>query len=325
MQAPMRLAAALLLGVLGIHPASAQADTVFVTNELDDTVSVVDGEALKVVDTIAVGRRPRGIEASPDGRRIYVALGDDDRFDVIDVASRKVVDTLPSGPDPERFAVSPDGARLYVANENDNVVTMLDIAAKKIVGEAQVGIEPEGMAVSPDGKTLVCTSETTSMAHFIDPQTGELGDNILVDTRPRVARFTPDARQVWVSSELRGSLTVLDSTSHDTVRRIDFAAPGVPQELIQAVGIMITRDHKRAFVALGPSARVAEVDAQTYKVLHYHLVGQRVWNLAFSPDERRLYTTNGNSNDISVLDLDADRVVKSLGVGRAPWGVVAVP
>jgi PQQ-dependent catabolism-associated beta-propeller protein len=313
------------LGALWMSSATSHADTVFVTNEQDDTVSVIDGNALKVIDTIAVGRRPRGIEASPDGRRVYVALGDEDRFDVIDVATRKVVDSLPSGPDPERFAVSPDGSRLYVANEDDNVVTILDIEAKKLVGEVQVGIEPEGMAVSPDGRTVVCTSETTSMAHFIDAATGELADNILVDTRPRVARFTPDGRQVWVSSELRGSLTVLDTVSHDVVKRIEFAVPGVPQELIQAVGIMITRDGKRAFVALGPSARVAELDAEAAKVEHYHLVGQRVWNLAFSPDERRLYTTNGNSNDISVIDLAADRVVKSLGVGRSPWGVVAVP
>ena len=50
-----------------------------------------------------------------------------------------------------------------------------------------------------------------------------------------------------------------------------------------------------------------------------------LWNLAFSPDESRLYSTNGNSNDISVIDLASDRVVKSLGVGRSPWGVVAVP
>jgi PQQ-dependent catabolism-associated beta-propeller protein len=321
----MKFGTAIVLLIVVLHADPVRADTVFVSNEQDDTVSVINGETLKVVATIAVGQRPRGIEASRDGRRIYVALGDDDRFDVIDVASRKVVDTLPSGPDPERFAVSPDGARLYIANENDNVVTILDIAAKKLVGEVQVGIEPEGMAVSPDGKQVVCTSETTSMAHFIDTATGELSDNILVDTRPRVARFTRDGRRVWVSSELRGSVRVLDSTSHDVVQRIDFSAPGVPQELIQAVGVAITRDGKRAFVALGPSARVAEVDGESFKVLRYHLVGQRVWNLAFSPDEHRLYTTNGNSNDISVLDLAADRVVKSLGVGWAPWGVVAVP
>jgi YVTN family beta-propeller protein len=163
------------------------------------------------------------------------------------------------------------------------------------------------------------------MAHFIDPAKAELVDNVLVDSRPRVARFTHDGRLLWVSSELRGSVTVLDAVSRSVAAHIEFAVPGVPQELIQAVGVMLSRDGTRAFVALGPSARVAEVDARSYKVLRYHLVGQRVWNLAFSPDESRLYSTNGNSNDISVIDLASDRVIKSLGVGRSPWGVVAVP
>jgi len=54
-------------------------------------------------------------------------------------------------------------------------------------------------------------------------------------------------------------------------------------------------------------------------------VGQRVWNLAFSLDGKRLYTTNGVSNDLSVIDVDALRVTKSIPVGGLPWGVVVVP
>ena len=57
----------------------------------------------------------------------------------------------------------------------------------------------------------------------------------------------------------------------------------------------------------------------------YLLVGQRVWNLAFTPDEKRLFTTNGVSNDVSVLDLDRLKVIKSIKVGRLPWGVVVAP
>jgi PQQ-dependent catabolism-associated beta-propeller protein len=316
-----------LLGilVLCLTGTMARAETIFVSNEQDNTVSVIDAQQMKVIDTIAVGARPRGLEASPDGKTIYVALGDDNRIDAIDVASRKVSFRLPSGPDPERFAVSPDGRYLYIANEDDNVVSILDIQARKVVNEIAVGIEPEGMAVSPDGRTVVCTSETTSMAHFIDLADGSLVDNVLIDTRPRVARFSGDGKLLWLSSELRGTVSVLDAATHRELAKIAFEVPGVPQELVQAVGIALTRDGKRAFVALGPSARVAEVDAQSFKPLRYYLVGQRVWNLAFSPDQTRLYTTNGNSNDISVIDLADNRVIKSLGVGRAPWGVVAVP
>ncbi len=100
---------------------------------------------------------------------------------------------------------------------------------------------------------------------------------------------------------------------------------GVPQEAIQAVGVALTKDRKLAFVALGPANRVAVVDAQTYEVKKYLLVGQRVWNLAFNSDESRLYTTNGISNDISVIDVPNLRVVKSVTVGNQPWGVVVRP
>jgi YVTN family beta-propeller protein len=72
---------------------------------------------------------------------------------------------------------------------------------------------------------------------------------------------------------------------------------------------------------LGPANHVGVIDAKTFAVEDYLLVGQRVWQLAFTPDEKLLFTTNGNSNDISVIDVPTLKVVKSMPVGTAPWGV----
>jgi YVTN family beta-propeller protein len=46
-----------------------------------------------------------------------------------------------------------------------------------------------------------------------------------------------------------------------------------------------------------------------------------VWQLAFTPDDSLLFVTNGNSNDVSVIDVPSLKVVKSVPVGDAPWGV----
>jgi YVTN family beta-propeller protein len=43
--------------------------------------------------------------------------------------------------------------------------------------------------------------------------------------------------------------------------------------------------------------------------------------MAFTPDEKLLIVTNGVSNDVSVIDVAAQRVVKSIQVGELPWGV----
>jgi YVTN family beta-propeller protein len=91
------------------------------------------------------------------------------------------------------------------------------------------------------------------------------------------------------------------------------------------VGVRVTRDGRRVFVALGPANRVAVIDGETHAVLDYLLVGQRVWQMAFSPDERFLVTTNGASNDVSVIDVEAEAVIRSIAVGEQPWGVVVGP
>ena len=43
--------------------------------------------------------------------------------------------------------------------------------------------------------------------------------------------------------------------------------------------------------------------------------------MPFTPDEKLLFTTNGDSNDVSVIDVPTLKVVKSMPVGTAPWGV----
>jgi PQQ-dependent catabolism-associated beta-propeller protein len=201
------------------------------------------------------------------------------------------------------------------------LVTVVDVASRQVISEIPVGVEPEGMGVSHDGKWVVNTSETTNMAHFIDADTHEITDNVLVDQRPRFAEWTDDDAEVWVSSEIGGTVSVIDNASRQIKQKIQFAIQGVPDEAIQPVGVRVTKDRERAFVALGPANRVAVVDAQTYEVEDYLLVGQRVWQLAFSPDEKFLYSTNGVSNDISVIDVEEMEVVKSVTVGAYPWGV----
>lgn len=325
-QTMLSVSLAALAGLLLTDALPAEASPrAFVSNERDHTVSVVDMSTLKVTNTFKTGRRPRGIIASPDGKLIYVCTSDDNRVEVYDAATLKLVKTLRSGPDPELFVLHPSGNPLYIANEDDNQVTVVNVENNDLVAEIPVGVEPEGMGISPDGKYMVNTSETTNMAHVVDTTTNEIIENILVDSRPRVAEFSKDGKQLWVSSEVGGTVSVIDPATWKIVKKISFKIPGVNDDAIQPVGVRITKDGSKAFIALGPANRVAVVNAKTLEVEKYLLVGQRVWQLGFTPDEKFLVSTNGNSNDVSIIDVAAEKVTKSVGVGRLPWGVVIVP
>ena len=55
-------------------PAPPPALGVYVTNEQSGDLSIIDAATQTVVGTIPLGKRPRGIAASPDGTKLYVAL-----------------------------------------------------------------------------------------------------------------------------------------------------------------------------------------------------------------------------------------------------------
>ena len=101
--------------------------------------------------------------------------------------------------------------------------------------------------------------------------------------------------------------------------------PVWPARDVQPVGVRISADGTKAYVALGPANRVAVIDAKTYEVEKYVLVGQRVWQLAFTPDQKLIVSTNGVSNDITFIDVASDEPVQSVTVGALPWGVVVAP
>lgn len=70
----LALACLLFICLAAAHASAAERFRVYVTNEQDGTLSVVDGDSLSVIATIPAGKRPRGIRLSPDGKRLYVAL-----------------------------------------------------------------------------------------------------------------------------------------------------------------------------------------------------------------------------------------------------------
>jgi YVTN family beta-propeller protein len=47
--------------------------------------------------------------------------------------------------------------------------------------------------------------------------------------------------------------------------------------------------------------------------------------VAITPDGRKLFTANGPSNDVSVVDLESEKEIGRIKAGQSPWGVTVVP
>ncbi|MDH3920506.1 MAG: hypothetical protein OEU25_20275, partial [Rhodospirillales bacterium] len=72
-------------------PSQAAALTVYVSNEKDNSISVIDADTMVVTATVPVGKRPRGIILSADKTKLFICASDDDRIEVLDLETLKVI------------------------------------------------------------------------------------------------------------------------------------------------------------------------------------------------------------------------------------------
>lgn len=336
-----------------VHAKTAGNYQIFVSNEKSGDVTVINGSDLKVVATIAVGKRPRGIQSSPDGKSVYVALsgtpialppkldangnpifkrGKDDDDDaaapsdktadgigVIDVAQKKLTSIMHVGSDPEEFALSKSGSEIYVSNEDVKTASVVNIASGKVTHIIPVGQEPEGVQTAPDGKSFYVTCESGGDVYVVDTASFKTIGHFTVPPRPRSVDFLPDNKVGFVPSESVGLLNVIDAVHHTVIKAITLPPTSRP------VRVRVSPDGRKVYVSNGRAGTVSVIDSHSYALLDSIKVGTRPWGLVISPDGKYLYTANGPSNDVSVVDLQTNKEIARIQAGTSPWGLAIVP
>ena len=302
-----------LVSVQSVHAAGT--GRIFITNEKDDTVSVIDGATNMVEATIEIGDRPRGIGISPDGSEVYVALSNDNAIAVLDPKTLEITRTFEAGDDPETFAVHPNG-NIYTSNEDDAKATVINPATGEIIAEIKVGLEPEGVAISPDGKKVIVTSESANMLHVIDVPEHKISANILVGARPRAATFNKAGTVAYATSEISGEVKKIDIESGKIVGKMPLG-----DDKAKPKDVLLSLDESKLFVAGGRANAIFVLDSSSLEILATVPVGKRTWGLALTKDGKLLYTTDGVSNQVSVIDTEKNKVVATVPVGKFPWGV----
>jgi len=315
---------------------------VYVTNETSGDLTIINGDTQAVMATAALGKRPRGIQPSPDGKSLYVALSGSppagpgvdpktlpppdrnaDGIGEVDADTYKLKRVIHAGADPEQLAVSADGTRLYVANEDTETLSVVDLASGSVLTSVKVGEEPEGVTIRPDGKVVYVTCEGDGAVFAIDTQTNKLLKRIPVGPRPRSIGFLPDGSRGYVSLENQGAIAVFDAKQQKFLRLITLEGQGNTPKT-RPMGIAVAPDGSTVYVTTGSFSHLFFIDPARSAPTGSFEVGTRPWGIALLPGGKMAYTANGPSNDVSLVDLTTKQVVKKIPAGTRPWGVAII-
>lgn len=214
---------------VGAHPAhvvvSGDSRFAYVTNGVDNTVSVVDTAARIVIATIPVGASPHGIRISPDGRQAYVANLKGGSVSVIDMSNHQEVAQIPVGKGPAQVGFTPDSRLAFVSLSEESAVAIIDPGTRKVIHKVAVGSVPIQLYATPDCRLLLVANQglrktpgkTVSM---IDLDSFKVAKTVETRLGAHGVVVDGDGRFAYVTNTYAGSVSVLDIKDRKVVATV---------------------------------------------------------------------------------------------------------
>ena len=331
---------ALALMAVVAHPAHATSPEylAYVTNQ-GDGVAVVDLATLKTVRNIAVGRDPRGLGITPDGRTLVTANQGDADVSVVDTATGNTIRRVAVGKNAEFVRIGPDGRHAYVtyepsssgkptakgdqgAKDADAVpaeIAVIDLSRLAVSARLPASLETEGMEFSPDGGKLVVANEGDDTVVVYDLESGRSIKRIDISPfgkRPRGVKVSPDGSVYLVTLESSDNFLVMDS-SFNVLKAVPTGKG--------PYGVAFEPGGANVWIATARSEQIQVLNAKTFAQVASIPIGKRCWHFSFTPDGQKALVACGRSNALTVIDATTRQAVSTLAGFDQPWGIVTYP
>lgn len=223
-----------------------------------ELVVVSDG---RVVKRRAVGKNPTGVDISPDGRHLFVALAGENKILMLDAATLAVSRTLNTAAWPIGLKVAASGEFLAVACATGKKLQLFSLKSFKRF-ELPIGVHPFYLVITRDSNRVYVTNS---------------GDNTLSEVTVESVGFRKGPHRLFLNE----------------TRRIKVGT--------YPVGLTLSADNKWVYTANFSSHTVTRVEIGGQRRVGTWKVSTNPYYLAVDPRTRALWVSHQNSPDIHLI------------------------
>ena len=199
----------------GIRPHCAvfgpKNGLLYVTTELENSVTIVDPATLKVLGTIPTGQAESHMLAiTRDGRRGYTANVRSGTVSVLDLEANRLLETIPVAPMTQRIALSVDDRWAFTADQTKLRLIVIDTKTNAVSTSIPLPGLGYGTAPTPDGHWLLVALPAVNKVGLIDLASMRMVRSLEVPASPQEVVVRPDGTEAYVSCSLSGQVAVID-------------------------------------------------------------------------------------------------------------------
>jgi YVTN family beta-propeller protein len=193
----------------------------YVSTELDHSISIIDPKTLKVVGSLPTGQAESHMFIlSHDGRRAYTANVGPGTVSVLDVAARKTLKVIPISTNTQRIAISVDDRWVFTADQEKPRLAVIDTSTNAVKSWIPLEGLGYGGAATPDGHWFVIALPDQNKVAVIDLTTMKVAKTVEVGAYPQEVLIRPDGKAAYVSCMHSDQVAEIDTSSWKTTRSI---------------------------------------------------------------------------------------------------------
>jgi YVTN family beta-propeller protein len=197
----------------------------YVTTELEDSITVIDPKTLKIVTSIPTGQKESHMLAiTSDGKRGYTANVGPGTVSVLDLDAKKVLKIIPVSGNTQRIAISTDDQLVFTADQEKPRIAVIDTKTDSVKNWIELPGIAYGTAPTPDGKWLLAALIKDNKVGVINLQTMKLEKTIDVPNAPQEIVVQPDGRAAYVSCDASRVVMMLDLIDWKIAKKIEAGA-----------------------------------------------------------------------------------------------------
>lgn len=305
----------LTMTALSIYSSIQAAQTAYVTNHLDGTVSVIDTVTSSTTATISVGSSTHEIVSHPTLNLLYVTDKYGSKVAVID-AINNTVSTEITIQDAYGIAINPAGDTLYVGNYGQGTVSVISTTSYSTIATIPVGTSPTGIVITPTGNSAYVANQDSNTVSVINLATNTIVKDISVGTSPYGMAISPSGDVVYVTNTQSNSVSVVNTSTNEVDATIPVGT--YPKDAA------IHPSGNNLYVTNYSDDTVSIIDTSSNTVTGTISMptGSGAEDLAFFPTGEILYVSCWDTDEVKVIDTTSNMITDSISVGNGPRFIV---
>jgi DNA-binding beta-propeller fold protein YncE len=197
----------------------------YVTTELEDSITVIDPAALKIVGHVPTEKPESHMLAiTSDGRRGYTANVNSGTVSVLDLQANKFLSLIPVCATTQRIAISVDDKWVFTADQHTPRLAVIDTAKNSVEQWIALPAVAYGTATTPDGRWLIAALPSANKLAVINLQSLAVATTIDVPKAPQEVLVQPDGAAAYVSCDASRKVAMIDTKGWTVSKLIDAGA-----------------------------------------------------------------------------------------------------